>query len=165
MKTRLADPVLKTYLDERDRLIAIACGIVESRAVAEEVVQESWLRWQDKNYPATDAKPILRRIVHNICYDILRRQNRERDILALEYLVSETSPDSERILVARHDLQRAVKALMRLPKRSVRALRLRSGDGLSYTQIGRKMNISRTRAYELVEDALVELTLAIGEGR
>ena len=34
-------PGLQTYVNERETLIAIACRVVESRAVAEELVQES----------------------------------------------------------------------------------------------------------------------------
>ncbi|MEM6482603.1 MAG: hypothetical protein AAF681_12200, partial [Pseudomonadota bacterium] len=49
------DPEVKTFVDEQDKLIAIALRIVESRAVAEEVVQESWLRWQRHGYAAEDA--------------------------------------------------------------------------------------------------------------
>ncbi|MEM6482582.1 MAG: RNA polymerase sigma factor [Pseudomonadota bacterium] len=165
MRNSSADAALSAFVEDREKLISVACRIVESRAVAEEIVQESWLRWHDKDYPASQAKPIFQRIVYNIAYDLLRRQRLERNVLALEYLVSETAPDSEQIVVARQDLRRAVAALMRLPKRTVRALRLRSNEGLSYTQIGLRMQISRSRAYELVEDALVEISLAIDAPR
>ncbi|MEM9248840.1 MAG: sigma-70 family RNA polymerase sigma factor [Pseudomonadota bacterium] len=151
------------FVDNRERLIAVACKIVESPAIAEEIVQESWLRWDAKQYPTTDAVPVLHRIVRNLAYDILRRQRRERDVVAWQAHTPGAALDSEHIVVARDDLRRAVAALRRLPRRTVKALQLRSVSGLSYTEVGRRMGLSKSRAYELVEDALVELSLALDD--
>lgn len=157
------DSVTADYIEDRERLIGLATRIVDSRAIAEEIVQESWIKLHDKSYPAAKTKPVLTRIVSNLALDILRRRRRESDILELHGLTLAQAPDSEQVVAARQNLARAVQALQAMPKRKVRALRLRSFDGFSYAEIARVMGVSRTRAYELVVEALVELTVSIGE--
>lgn len=80
MSEQTVDPGLRCFVDDRDRLIAIACRIVDSRAVAEELVQESWLRWDARDYPADKAAPIFRSIVANLARDWRRRQRTESTI-------------------------------------------------------------------------------------
>lgn len=55
-----ADHALMTFVSSRERLIAVACRVVERRAVAEELVQDSWLQWHARIHPAKKALPILR---------------------------------------------------------------------------------------------------------
>ena len=157
------DPVTADYIEDRERLIGLATRIVDSRAIAEEIVQESWIKLHDKSYPKAKTKPVLTRIVSNLALDILRRRSRENDVLELHGLTSVDTPDSEQVVAARQNLNRAISALQTMPKRKIRALRLRAYDWFSYAEIARVMGISRTRAYELVEEALVELTISIGE--
>ncbi|MEM8553492.1 MAG: RNA polymerase sigma factor [Pseudomonadota bacterium] len=158
----MADPALKAFLEERERLIAMACQVVESRAVAEELVQDSWLRWHAKSYPADKAAPIFRRIVSNLALDWTRSRQTERRVLASPDLTSGTDePSSEHIVMVRQDLKRVVAALHRLPRRTVRAFRLHFVDGLTYAEVGRRLGISLSRAHALAEDALIEITLAL----
>ena len=67
------EQALTTFLRHREKLIAKACRIVESRAIAEEFVQDSWLRWHERQYPPQKSQQILRRIVRNLALDWLRR--------------------------------------------------------------------------------------------
>lgn len=157
-----SDVALTGFLEGRERLIGIACRFVENRAVAEEIVQESWLRWHTKTYPQAKASSIFSLIVANLARDWARRRRREHDVLsAIEH--PEYGPCSERAVSARQDLRIVIATLSRLPKRTVTAFRMRAIDGLSYSQIAQRIGLSRTRAYELVEDALVHLILALDD--
>lgn len=157
----MADPALSTFLSDREKLIAIACRVVESRAVAEELVQDSWLRWNRKRYPAERALPIFRRIVSNLALDWARRRQSERQILADDPFGDLQSPSSEHVVIARDELAHVVTALGRLPKRTVTAFRLHFVDGLPYAEVGRRLGISLSRAHALAEDALVEITISL----
>lgn len=152
---------LNIYLDDRQRLISLACSIVENRSVAEEIVQESWLRWVSKQYPQDQARPIFRRIVANLALDWGRRRTREIAILKDFSLVRSPLPSSEHVVMARQDLRRVVAALQVLPKRSVSAFRMHMFGGKTYEQIGKRLRISRSRAYEIVEDTVVHLALSL----
>lgn len=155
------DPALSAYVEQRDTLIAIAARIVENQAVAEELVQDSWLRWLAKDYPSDKATPILRRIVSNLALDWSRSRRVER--LALEeFCVDDRSAaSSERVVIARQEIRAVVAVLERMPKRTVRAFRYRFIDGLTYAEIGRRLNISLSRSHALIEDALVEITVRL----
>lgn len=154
---------LEIYLRDRRSLLALACSIVEDQAVAEELVQESWLRWHDKGYVERDARPIFRRIVSNLALDWGRRQTREAVVLGQQALFQAQSPCSEHVVIARQDLVLVISALRELPRRHVTAFRLRMFSNDTFVQIGKKLGISRSRAYELVEDTLVHLALSIEE--
>lgn len=149
------------FIQEREKLIALACSVVDNQSVAEELVQESWVRWQGRGYPVGDARAIFRRIVRNLALDFYRRSRTETKAMAQHLLPLDMVPDSERACIARQELACVVKALQRLPKRTVLAFRMRVIDGLSSTEIGQELCLSRSRAHELVRDALVEIMIAL----
>ena len=163
MTARPGDPGLNTYIYERVGLIALATRIVDSHAVAEEIVQESWLRWHRKDYPITKARAIFRRVVANLAKDRYRRLQKEHQVLRYANWHDLDAPDSERLYIARQDLHRAIQALQELPKRSVRAYRMHCMDGLSCAEIGRQLGLSRSRAHALVEDVIVHVTIRLSE--
>lgn len=133
MAAQPCDPGLKAYISERDRLIAIATRIVDSRAVAEELVQESWLRWDGRAYPHEKAKPIFRSIVTNLARDWRRRSRLEASILDEAFPTSEDPRDAERIIIARQEIKKLVRALQELNPRVVKAFRLHRVEGKTMT--------------------------------
>lgn len=156
----VTDQATATFIREREKLIAIACQVVESRAIAEELVQDSWLRWHEKDYPSAEALPVFRQIVVNLARDWTRRRRKEHSLLTeLFFDTDSASPCSERVLLARQDLKQVIALLSQLPRRSVTAFRMHLVDGRTYREIGEHLGISVTRAYELVEDTLVHLTI------
>ncbi|MEM8823943.1 MAG: sigma-70 family RNA polymerase sigma factor [Pseudomonadota bacterium] len=156
----MADPALQTFLKDRESLIAMACRVVESRAIAEELVQDTWLRWDKRSYPADKARPIFRRIVANLAIDWTRSRKTERQVLSELLLADSPSVCSERVVIARQDLRRVIDALDQLPRRSVKAFRMRFIDGLTSAEIGRRLGISLSRAHALTEEALVQIALS-----
>ncbi|MEM9909830.1 MAG: RNA polymerase sigma factor [Pseudomonadota bacterium] len=155
----MSDPVITTYLRERENLIGIASKIVQDHAIAEDLVQESWLRWSAKNYRDADAKPILRRIVSNLALDMLRRRKTEGLLVSELEKFWDTAPDSESILAAKQDLLRLIALLRTLPTRNVEALRLQRFYGMSYVRIGKKLGVAPSTAFKIVEDTMVQMIL------
>jgi len=158
---RMTDQETCTFLKERENLIGLACQIVKDHAVAEDLVQDSWLRWSEQNYPQCKAPFIFRKIVTNLAKDWYRRQKTERDYLTLHLPGEVDAPDSERVFLARQDLKKVVAALRRAPKRSVFAFRLHRSEGYSYARIAKELQVSPSTAFKLVEDVLVEVVIAL----
>ena len=154
---------LETFIAEQDRLIAVAVRIVDNRSVAEELVQESWLRWASKSYQPGQIRPLLLQIIRNLSIDWLRHQQTERNGLAELSTWGEEVPDTERVVIARQQLRCVVRTLRKLPKRTLTAFRLRRLDGLTYKEIAHRLNTSEASAYRLVADALVQVIISMDE--
>lgn len=150
---------LDTFVSRRNDLFALANKVVRNPAVAEELVQDSWLQWSAKSYPEKDAAPIFTRIVMNLARDWHVKQKREWARLESFALLYDDAPDTERIVIARMDLMNVLRALQQLPDKPLRAFRLSRVEGMTYAQIGEEMGIAASTAYLLVADALVELAL------
>lgn len=151
------------FLEERELLISVACRIVENRAIAEEIVQESWLRWIQKEYAACDARPIFRRIVSNLALDSVRRRQRETLILRQTTCSEQDCRDAERVIIAREDLRRMIEALNTLPPRTVTAFRLSRLEGRTYADIARELDTVPSRIHGYVVKALATIATVLIE--
>ncbi|MEM8699061.1 MAG: sigma-70 family RNA polymerase sigma factor [Pseudomonadota bacterium] len=152
-----------TFVTTRGDLMALAYAVVKNRSVAEELVQDSWLIWSRKAYPADRAAPILRRIVLNLARDNYRRQRLELNYVDTRADTMETMPDGERTLIARETLEQVVTALSRLPERTLAAFRMHRLEGLTYAEIGARLGVVPSRAHQLVCNALVQIALHVDE--
>ncbi|RMF25841.1 MAG: sigma-70 family RNA polymerase sigma factor [Deltaproteobacteria bacterium] len=65
------------FVDNRDRLFRLAYRMLGSVAEAEDVVQESWIRWQRAS-DVSAPRSYLDRIVTRLCIDQLRAATRAR---------------------------------------------------------------------------------------
>lgn len=153
-------PALSTFINRRHDLVALANAVVKNHAVAEELVQDSWLKWCSKAYAEADAEPIFKRIVLNLAKDWHRKQKREWARFETYSVVLDNAPDTERVVIARQDLINVIKAMEVLPDRPLHAFRLSRVEGLTYPQIAERMGVATSTAYSLVTQAFVKLTLA-----
>lgn len=163
MSTNTPGPALETFQQERELLISIACSIVHSRAIAEELVQDSWLRWGEQTYPQDKALPIFRKIVANLARDWYRRRRTETVILADQDRETQYHLDAERVMIARDDLGKIVAALAELPPRTVDAFRMSRIDGLTYAQIAQRLDTVPSRVHAYVVKTLAHLTICLME--
>ncbi|MEM9011186.1 MAG: RNA polymerase sigma factor [Pseudomonadota bacterium] len=152
---------LRTFLAERRRLIGVAQAVVGSRAVAEELVQESWLRWHGRNYASDEAPSIFRRIVRNLALDWVRRSQSERRSLDAALLTGLEVPTAERLAIGREDVAIADAALAELPERTRLAFRMNRIEGRTYAEIGEALGISAPRAHQLVRQALLHVAVRL----
>jgi RNA polymerase sigma-70 factor (ECF subfamily) len=65
---------------ERTRLFALAYRILGSRADAEDIVQESWLRWRGMEEPVHSAEAWLTTVVTRLAVDRLRSAQTRREV-------------------------------------------------------------------------------------
>lgn len=157
----MVDTATTTFLKDREKLISIACSIVQDQSIAEEIVQESWLRYDARGYHAAEARPIFRRIVANLARDWRRSRKAEFFALTELYARRTHTPSAEAIVVARSELALVIRTLRKLPSRNVLAFRLRALENKSYKCIGRRLNLSISHTHALVEQVIVELGLAL----
>lgn len=156
-----SDPVLSAYLCERDDLVGLAISVVGNSHVAEDLVQDCWLRWSAREYPADKARPILVRILKNLAIDWHRRRRLEFEVLEGRRILQETAPDVEREVIARQRLECVVKALEQLPPRTLFAFRCSRVECLTLKETGKRLGVSESRASQLVADAIVHIAIAL----
>lgn len=161
MAARACDHGLKTFVDERDVLIAAASRIVDNHAVAEELVQEAWLRWRAKQYQLDQSRPLLLRIVKNLAIDWHRRRRTEFEVMETQRLIQDTPHDPERIVSARQQLERVIRVIETLSPKARLAFRYSRVDGLTLKEAGKRLGVSESRASQLVSDAIVRIVSAL----
>lgn len=147
------------FVYERDDLLALARSIVGQREVAEDLVQESWLRWHHSDYPPDKAKPIFARIIRNLAVDWHRRRRVEARNYKMHALVRGETPDTERIVIARDQVRRVAAALRDLPPQTVTAFRLSRVDGLTYQQTADQLGTSKASVHRMIAAALVRIVV------
>lgn len=151
------------FVNEREVLIELACRIVESRAVAEEIVQESWLRWQGRDYKSSHARPIFRRIVSNLATDWYRSRRAERGLLSDVYAIQSHHPSTEAAVIARNELAIVVKTFLKMSDKHIKAFRMRTLEGSTYAEIAAALGVSVGYAFRLIEQVMVEIYLALDD--
>lgn len=162
-KDNKRDPAIEAFVAHRSDLIALATAVVGCRAVAEELVQESWICWDKKKYPQSKAVPIFKRIVLNLSRDWYRRRQTEKAILNTEFFGFDAALDAERVVIAKQVLKQTIEALSQLPERTLEAFRMHRLEGLTYAQIGERLDVVPSRAHQLVCNALVHLAIHVDE--
>lgn len=149
---------LQLYLRHRTALIDYAVPIVGDRTLAEDVVQDAWVRFSEADAGAQlILRPVgyLYRIVRNLALDNVRRRRGERGGDGAELpALPDPAPGADRGIEGREMLGALQDALAELPERTRTAFEMNRVRGMTYAQIGAALDISQTRAYELVRAAL-----------
>ncbi|TAJ88378.1 MAG: sigma-70 family RNA polymerase sigma factor [Reyranella sp.] len=144
----------------RRSLVDYATSIVGSRAQAEDLVQEAWLRFDEVARQRLLGEPLayLYRIVRNLAVDGRRRGAREDKIFAkldLDVAVSLDSPSTpEAVALYRDELRLLDEALAELPERTRIAFEMHRFGGCKLREIAAFLGISLPLAQVLVTDAL-----------
>ena len=153
--TSLPDSLVEElYLTERVRLVRLALLVTGSRASAEDVVQESFLRLRSTSTELTDPVRYLRRIVLNQARQVLRRREIER----------RHAPDEPRVVLP-PDLDEMWQLLADLSEKRRVALVLRYYEDLSFSEIARVMDCGENTARSLVHRGLNSLRRKLDANR
>lgn len=148
------------FMAHRRALIDYASSITGSRAQAEDLVQEAWLRFDEasKGRFLEDAKGYLYRIVRNLAVDQHRRTTREHRLISRGDLeeVAETCPDEtptpETIALFRDEIRCVMEAMAELPERTRTAFEMHRFGGATLKEIAAFLGISVSLAQMLVVD-------------
>lgn len=153
---------LSVFLEHRRGLINYAAKLLGDEHLAEDVVQEAWLRFHNTYSDDTVTEPIgfLFRIVRNLAIDTRRKNNRGPYIVDPFSFEKANSPaliqaiTSETTVAARQEVDRLKTAIDALPEKTRTALELHRFQGYKLHEIATVMGISKSRAHELVTDGL-----------
>ena len=161
---------LSLYVMHRPALVNYAAGIVGSRAQAEDLVQEAWLRFDaaTRGRLLEDATGYLYRIVRNLALDGRRRIGRESRLVADDGFEEATAscPDSgpspEAVVLHRRDYARVTAAMAELPERTRIALEMHRFGGAKLREIAAFLGISVPLAHRLVADGVEHCKQRLG---
>ena len=77
----MSDTATKVFEAQRTALVSLAYRMLGERAEAEDVVQETWLRWAGTDHATVrDAPAWLRRTATRIAIDVLRSARKRREV-------------------------------------------------------------------------------------
>lgn len=160
-------PTLLEALYERNYLafVRLAVVLVDSRASAEEVVQDAFVRalrsW-DSLRDVDSAEAYIRRAVVNGCRDRLRRR-RTRRLAILPML--RPHPSAEETVLGSAEHREVIDAINDLPRRQREVLVLRYFSELSEAEIAHAMGISTGTVKSTAHRALSTLRNQLEAGR
>jgi len=158
------------------KVVGYASSIVGSRARAEELAQDAFVRLyvaRRRYRPRARFATWLYRIVTNICLSEVRRPeyrrlSRRDDVRESPGEVERGGPirDGEEALLVRERVDETRRALAQLPSQQRAALWLARVEGLSYAEVARSLGCSGAAVKSLIHRATVALrsNLRSGEG-
>lgn len=155
---------LTVYIEHRDDLLNYANKFLKDRAVAEDVVQEAWIRLSARDGGGEEiAQPLayLYSIVRNLALDWMRRGPREMPVaLQTEPWVSLTdpAPSSEAVVAQRDEIRVLLQAIAELPERTQTAFRMYRLEEKTLHQVAEALNVSVARAHQMVREAGLHAT-------
>lgn len=151
------------FIEHRGSLVEYATRIVGSRAHAEDLVQEAWLRFDEVARQRLLDEPLgyLYRIVRNLALDGRRRAALESLAVsggaseALFGLSPAVAPTPEAVALQREELRLLMAALDELPERTRIAFEMHRLGGCKLREIAEFLDISLPWAQRLVADGLL----------
>ena len=158
------------FIEHRGSLIDYATRIVGSRAHAEDLVQEAWLRFEEVARQRLLEEPLgyLYRIVRNLALDGRRRTALESHIVSggpsdAAFAVSPAAePSPETVVLYRDELRLLMAALEELPERTRIAFEMHRFGGCKLREIAEFLGISLPWAQRLVADGVLHCRRRLG---
>ena len=157
------DPFIHTFEQLRPRLLGIAYRMLGSRAEAEEVVQDAWLRWHDASQTALDsAEAWLVTVTTRLAIDRLRAAKVQREHYVGTWLpepvLTESPATPEQLLERADDLSVAFLAVLeRLAPEARAAFLMREVFDADYDELARMLGKSEAACRQLVHRAKTQL--------
>jgi RNA polymerase sigma-70 factor (ECF subfamily) len=159
-----SDSSLNIYMEHRDELLNYANKFLQDRSIAEDVVQEAWLRLSARDGRGDEIANTLSylySIVRNLALDLIRRGPREvaeaPDSEMWTGLPSDT-PSAEDVAVQRDEMRALMQAISELPQRTQIAFRMYKLEEKSLQEVGAYLGVSVARAHQIVREALLHAT-------
>ncbi len=157
--------MLDLFVVHRKSLVDYAAPIVGCRALAEDVVQEAFIRFsssvgEERSQSGTVSQPLhyLFRIVRNLAIDWARRISSERQDPASEEVLAATAadiPSPEQAALYRDELRILSKALAELPDRTRLAFEMHRLHNYKLQDIADRLNVSTTLVHQLIRQAVM----------
>jgi RNA polymerase sigma-70 factor (ECF subfamily) len=164
-KTKL----LGLYAQKRANLVRFFAARLNSRAEAEDLVQDLYIRISGMEItdPIESPSALLHRIGSNLMLDRLRSQKRsgardtdwrDANVTVLAGQDVADQPSADEIVDSRQRLRDLVEAVAELPEKTRQAFSLHKLEGLGHAETARRMNISVSTVEKHISSALATLT-------
>ncbi|WP_233586912.1 RNA polymerase sigma factor [Caulobacter sp. 602-1] len=161
--------LLGLYEEKRANLVRFFSARLGSRAEAEDLVQDLYLRISGMEAvgPVDNPSALLHRIGSNLMLDRLRSQKRSgtrdsdwRDVTTTVVAGHEVAdePSADEVVASRQRLKALVEAVEDLPEKTRQAFRLHKLEGHSHVETARRMGISVSTVEKHISSALKTLT-------
>jgi RNA polymerase sigma-70 factor (ECF subfamily) len=162
---------LQFFLSHRAELLNYAGRLTGDRSLAEDVLQEAWLRFRtiEADRPLEEPVGYLRRIVRNLALDGHRRKGLEARLFAENAVleaaaVPSDAPTPENAAISGGELRIVAEALARMPGRMRAAVEMHRVDGATLKDIAGHLRVSVTTAHHLVSEGVERCRAAIERG-
>ncbi|MGE0627689.1 MAG: RNA polymerase sigma factor [Hyphomicrobiaceae bacterium] len=155
------DDLMALYLRQWAQFRSLLKKNVGSHELAEDAMQETWLRLSRMEMPPDgikDRQAYILRLAVNIAIDMVRKERRHASRCvsddALLQTIADTYPSPETFAVDRDQLRQLAAALMMLPAKSSTALLMSRCDGLTYAEIAARLKVSERAVAKYLVTAL-----------
>lgn len=159
--TGIEDDLISVYVRHWKRLRGLLRKRVGSHELAEDALQETWLRlasMKGDTAAIRDRQAFILRVAGNIAIDLARREKRHSEhCISDEVLlkaVADSYPSPETFAIDRDRLRFLALALARLPPKPRAALLLNRCNGLSHREIGQELGVSEGMVARYLVQAL-----------
>lgn len=164
-----ADPLLELYLERRANLVRFFTARSGSRATAEDLAQELYVKLATRDPTITAENPValLYRIATNVMLDRARgearavaRETAWRRVAHVDIGGEDVVDDvpADDTVASRQRLRQLVEAAAELPPQMQRAFRLHKLEGRSHAETAQVMGISVKSVEKHISAALKSLT-------
>jgi RNA polymerase sigma-70 factor (family 1) len=151
----------QVYDHHKHEVYAFALGITRSVPLAEEIVQDSFMKlWQHRD----ELPEILKfeswffTITRNFCYSALRKIALDRKAkTAHELQPDQKVATAEDIIITRENRELVHAAINQLPEQQRRIYKLSREAGYTYEEIAAELNISRNTVKEHLRRAVTSI--------
>ncbi|WP_443747950.1 RNA polymerase sigma factor [Asticcacaulis solisilvae] len=170
------DILFKAYVEKRDLLVRYFTRVANDAALAEDIVQDLYLRIEaipaDDTRVIDDATAFLFRMAHNIHRNQIRTLDNSRRRDTAWHSVhhdgredaADGAPSPEDAVSGRQQMAEFTKAVEDLPERTQAIFRLHKFDGVSQAQVAARLGISLSSVEKHLGAALKHLTARLRPG-
>lgn len=157
-------PLIAAYLRKRADLVRFFTVRMRSAALAEDLVQDLFLKLSGMPTPDDLQSPdaFLYRVATNLMLDRTKQQRRQatRDGSWNRQTVGDApepaslEPPADDALASRQELQRLREGVERLPPQVAAAFRMHKFEGLSHSDVAERLGVSRSSVEKYIMTAL-----------
>jgi RNA polymerase sigma factor (sigma-70 family) len=167
-RNALSERVSSLFACHADELEAYLARRLNDRLLASDLVQDVFLRVAEKPDIGSqeNVRAYLYRIATNLAIDHERRVVRRAGLVQSDSIAKEIAderPRPQKVLEDRDRLARVMEAIAQLPPLSQEIFRLNREEGLSYSEVARRLSISDSSVQKHLARALSH-ALAAAEG-